>query len=96
MQNNNSTKQNNNNSTKQNNNNWIKSVLSWIANKVGVLNLGLRVSEYILRNLNLTFSIPFKGYANDIVGMFKKAIEDGELTTDEIADIIKFFRTGTK
>lgn len=76
--------------------NWLKNVLSWIGNKIGMLNLGLRVAEYILRNLNIKFSIPYEGYANDVVSMFKDAIEDGTLSSNEVADIIKFFRTGTK
>lgn len=78
------------------NSNWIKRLLSWIANKVGVLNLGLRVAEYILRNLNLTFSIPFPEYGKAVVDMLQSAIEDGKISTEEVADIIQFFRTGTK
>lgn len=70
----------------------INDIIAKIFQKIGGINLGLRVSEYILRRVNLSWEIPYKGYINDIIDQIKQIAEDGEITSDELASVLKHFR----
>lgn len=70
----------------------INRLLAIIFNKIGGINLGLRISEFILSRIDLSWKIPYKGYANDVIEQLKKIAEDGTITSDELADVLKHFR----
>ncbi len=70
----------------------LKKILSHLAWKMGIVNMSLRVAEVVLRNVEFEAEIPFSGWANDILEEAKKMAEDGKITNDEAADVVKFIR----
>lgn len=70
----------------------INKIIANILKKIGGINLGLRISEYILRRVDLSWEIPYKGYVNDVIEQLKKIAEDGTITSDELASVLKHFR----
>jgi len=72
----------------------LKKVLAMLFNKVGGINLGLRIAEFILNNLNMSWKIPYSGYTNDLIEQIQKVAEDGKISSTELAQVIKYFRAG--
>ncbi len=70
----------------------LKQILSTLAWKIGIVNLTLRVAEVILRNVDFEAQIPYSGWTNDILSEVKTMAEDGKITNDEAADMLKFIR----
>lgn len=56
------------------------------------LNLSLKVSETIFRNVNYSTSIPYPGWTDDIINQFEKISEDGVIDNNESANFVKFIR----
>lgn len=67
-------------------------VLAFILNKIGGINLGLRIAEFILNNLEISWKVPYSGYVNDLIKQVEQIAEDGTITSNELASIIKHFR----
>jgi len=72
----------------------LKKILALILNKIGIMNLSLRVAEFILVQLDLQWKVPYPGYTKDVIKQVQKISEDGIITGTEIADVIKYFRVG--
>ena len=72
----------------------LTKVLAMLFNKVGGINLGLRIAEFILNNLEISWKVPYSGYTNDLIAQMQKIAEDGKISSTELAQVIKFFRTG--
>jgi len=72
----------------------LTKVLAMLFNKVGGINLGLRIAEFILNNLEISWTVPYSGYTNDLIAQMQKIAEDGKISSTELAQVIKFFRTG--
>ena len=70
----------------------LKNILALVLNKIGITNLSLRIAEFILRQLELEWDVPYPGYTKDIIEQVNKIAEDDTITSNEIADVIKYFR----
>lgn len=72
----------------------LKKVLALVMDKIGVRRLSLRVAEFMLRQLELEWEIPYPDYTNEVIEQLREAADDGVVTSNEIADVIKYFRVG--
>lgn len=70
----------------------LKKILALILNKVGIVSLALRIAEFILEQVNMTWDVPYPGYTKDIVEQVQKIAEDDKITSKEIAEVIRYFR----
>lgn len=56
------------------------------------LNISLRVSETIFKNVEYSTNIPYSGWTDDIIDQFEKISEDGVINNKEAANFVKFIR----
>lgn len=70
----------------------FKQTFARLANAFGLLKMLLGLLEAILRNTNYKLEIPTPQLANLIADNLDEAVEDGIITSNESADLLKLIK----